>query len=37
MDDFNKNRVKKFVMFLLSLILAAGITFLIKDPGFTDS
>jgi sodium-dependent dicarboxylate transporter 2/3/5 len=37
MDDFNKNRVKKLVMFLLSLILAAGITFLIKDPGFTDS
>jgi sodium-dependent dicarboxylate transporter 2/3/5 len=37
MDDFNKNRIKKFVMFLLSLILAAGITFLIKDPGFTDS
>jgi sodium-dependent dicarboxylate transporter 2/3/5 len=37
MDDFNKNRIKKFVMFLLSLILAAGITFLIKDPAFTDS
>jgi sodium-dependent dicarboxylate transporter 2/3/5 len=37
MDDFNKNRVKKLVMFLLSLILAAGITFLIKDPAFTDS
>lgn len=37
MDDFNKNRIKKFVMFLLSLIIAAGITFLIKDPGFTNS
>jgi sodium-dependent dicarboxylate transporter 2/3/5 len=37
MDEFNKNRVKKLVMFLLSLFLAAGITFLLKEPGFTDS
>ncbi len=37
MDEFNKNRLKKLVMFLLSLFAAAGITLLIKEPGFTDS
>ena len=37
MDEFIKNRNKKIWMFLLSLVLAAGITFLIKEPGFTDS
>lgn len=37
MDEFNKNRLKKIVMFLLSLLVAAGITFLMKEPGFTDS
>jgi solute carrier family 13 (sodium-dependent dicarboxylate transporter), member 2/3/5 len=37
MDEFNKNRMRKLLMFLLSLFLAAGITFLIKEPGFTDS
>jgi len=29
--------MKKIVIFLLSLILATGITFLIKEPGFADS
>ncbi len=37
MDEFNKNRVKKIVMFLLSLFLALGVTYLIKEPVFTDS
>jgi len=37
MDEYYKNRLKKLLMFLLSLFLASGITFLIKDPGFTDS
>jgi solute carrier family 13 (sodium-dependent dicarboxylate transporter), member 2/3/5 len=37
MDEFTQNRMKKLMMFLLSLFLAAGITFLIKEPGFTDS
>jgi sodium-dependent dicarboxylate transporter 2/3/5 len=37
MDEFNKNRLKKIVMFLLSLLVAVGITFLMKEPGFTDS
>ena len=37
MDEFDKNRLKKIVMFLLSLLVAAGITFLMKEPGFTDS
>jgi sodium-dependent dicarboxylate transporter 2/3/5 len=37
MDEFIKNRNKKIWMFLLSLFLAAGITLLIKEPGFTDS
>ncbi len=37
MDEFNKNRMKKLVMFLLSLFVAIGITLLIKEPGFTDS
>ena len=37
LDEFNKNRLKKLVMFLLSLFLAAGITLLLKEPGFTDS
>ena len=37
MDEFNKNRLKKIMMFLLSLFLAVGLTFLIKEPGFNDS
>jgi solute carrier family 13 (sodium-dependent dicarboxylate transporter), member 2/3/5 len=37
MDEFNKNRMKKLVMFLLSLFVAAGITLLLKEPGFSDS
>ncbi len=37
MDEFDKNRLKKIAMFLLSLLVAAGITFLMKEPGFTDS
>jgi solute carrier family 13 (sodium-dependent dicarboxylate transporter), member 2/3/5 len=37
MDEFDKNRLKRIVMFLLSLLVAAGITFLMKEPGFTDS
>lgn len=37
MDDFIKNRKKKIIMFLLSLFAAAGLTFLIREPGFTDS
>jgi sodium-dependent dicarboxylate transporter 2/3/5 len=37
MDDFNKNRMKKLVMFLLSLFIATGLALLLKEPGFTDS
>ena len=37
MDESNKNRMRKIVMFLLSLVLAAGLTFLIKEPGFSES
>lgn len=37
MDEFNKNRTRKLIMFLLSLFLSVGITFLIKDPAFADS
>lgn len=37
MEEFDKNRLKKIVMFLLSLLVAAGLTFLLKEPGFTDS
>src|SRR5512138_600583 len=37
MDDFIKNRMRNVIKFLLSLIIAIGITFLIKEPGFTDS
>ena len=37
MDEYNKNRLKKLMMFLLSLVLAVGLTFLIKEPGFNDS
>jgi solute carrier family 13 (sodium-dependent dicarboxylate transporter), member 2/3/5 len=37
MDEFNTNRMKKLVMFLLSLFLAIVITLLIREPGFTDS
>ena len=37
MDEFDKNRLKRIVMFLLSLLVAAGITFLMKEPAFTDS
>lgn len=37
MDEFDKNRLKRIVMFLLSLLVAAGITFLMKEPGFSDS
>ena len=37
MDEYNKNRAKKIVMFLLSFFVALGITWLIKEPRFTDS
>ncbi len=37
MEEFDKNRLKKIVMFVLSLLMAAGITYLMKEPGFTDS
>jgi len=37
MDEFGRNRLKKTLMFLLSLLVAAGLTFLLKEPGFTDS
>lgn len=37
MDEFDKNRSRRIAMFLLSLLVAAGITFLMKEPGFTDS
>jgi len=31
MDEYNKDRLKKLLMFLLSFFLAAGITFLIEE------
>jgi solute carrier family 13 (sodium-dependent dicarboxylate transporter), member 2/3/5 len=37
MEDFIKKRMRNLIKFLLSLVLAAGITILIKEPGFTDS
>jgi len=37
MEEFDRNRLKKTLMFLLSLLVAAGLTFLLKEPGFTDS
>ena len=37
MEEFIKKRMGYLIKFLLSLVLAAGITILIKEPGFTDS
>ncbi|PWB72828.1 MAG: transporter [Holophagae bacterium] len=37
MDEFDKGRLKRIVKFLLALLVAAGIAFLMKEPGFTDS
>jgi sodium-dependent dicarboxylate transporter 2/3/5 len=37
MDEFNKIRLTRLVKFLLSLILAVGLSFVIKEDGFTDS
>jgi sodium-dependent dicarboxylate transporter 2/3/5 len=37
MDEFTKNRLMRLGKFLLSLLLAIGITYLVKEPGFTDS
>lgn len=38
MDDYTiRGRVKRLVIFLGCILLAAGITFLIKEPTFTDS
>jgi solute carrier family 13 (sodium-dependent dicarboxylate transporter), member 2/3/5 len=37
MDEFTKSRLMRLGKFLLSLFLAIGITYLIKEPGFTDS
>jgi sodium-dependent dicarboxylate transporter 2/3/5 len=37
MEEFIKKRMRNLIKFLLSLILAIGITYLIKEPGFTDS
>ena len=37
MEEFDKNRLKRALMFLVSLLVAAGITFLLKEPEFTDS
>jgi solute carrier family 13 (sodium-dependent dicarboxylate transporter), member 2/3/5 len=37
MDDWMKNRVQRLIKFLLSLLLAIVITFLIKEPDFNDS
>ena len=37
MEEFDKIRLKRALMFLLSLLVAAGITLLLKEPGFTDS
>ncbi|MGB5394903.1 MAG: DASS family sodium-coupled anion symporter [Lutimonas sp.] len=37
MDDFNKDRVKRLGIFFLCLVIAAVLTFFIKEPDFTDS
>jgi sodium-dependent dicarboxylate transporter 2/3/5 len=37
MNRFTKQQKKSILSFLLSLILAIGLTLLIKEPGFTDS
>jgi solute carrier family 13 (sodium-dependent dicarboxylate transporter), member 2/3/5 len=37
MEEFIKKRMGYLIKFLVSLVLAAGITILIKEPGFTDS
>jgi solute carrier family 13 (sodium-dependent dicarboxylate transporter), member 2/3/5 len=37
MDSFTKNRLKILGKFLLSLFLALGLTYLIKEPQFSDS
>jgi solute carrier family 13 (sodium-dependent dicarboxylate transporter), member 2/3/5 len=37
MDEFIKKRRRNIIKFLLSLFAAAGLTFLIREPGFTDS
>jgi sodium-dependent dicarboxylate transporter 2/3/5 len=37
MDEFNKIRLRRLIKFLLSLLISLGITFLIKEPGFTQS
>ncbi|HOW26646.1 MAG TPA: DASS family sodium-coupled anion symporter [Bacteroidales bacterium] len=37
MDEFTKIRLLRLGKFLLSLFLAVGLTFLIKEPGFNDS
>ena len=37
MDDFNKDRVKRLVVFLLCMALAFVITYFMKEPDFTDS
>jgi solute carrier family 13 (sodium-dependent dicarboxylate transporter), member 2/3/5 len=37
MDEFTKTRLVRLGKFLLSLFAAIGVTFLIREPGFTDS
>lgn len=37
MDAFTRDRVRRLVVFLGCILLAAGITFFIKEPTFTDS
>lgn len=37
MDDFNKDRVKRLGIFLLCMVIAAVLTFFIKESDFTDS
>lgn len=36
-DEYNKNRLSLLVKFLLSFIIAIGITYFIKEPDFYDS
>jgi solute carrier family 13 (sodium-dependent dicarboxylate transporter), member 2/3/5 len=37
MDEFIKKRMRNLIKFLLSFIVAIGITLIIKEPGFTQS
>ena len=37
MEKINPKRKKSIISFVLSFIIAIGLTFLIKEPGFTDS